>query len=142
MIILWMKRRMKKLSKQERVEVINKLIKFISERGRRFFWTKRTLNDETENTAYVKLKNGRVYFVDNYTKQEIPVINNYRDWKGFSHGGTLRSLVLEFAEFIRKGNSSNGEHGCGGLYCDHWGHEWSIQQEIINYAKEIGYLKG
>ena len=129
------------MNKQERLESVNKLIKFISERGRRFFYTKGTINAEHLNSvAFMKLKNGRIYYVDNYTQREIPVINNYREWKGFSHGGTLRALVLDFAEYIRTGKDSNGNNGYGGLYCSHWGHSDDIQQEIINYAKEIGYL--
>lgn len=123
-----------RMNKIERLEVINNLIKFISERGRRFFYT-------NNNLAFMKLKNGRIYFVDDYTQKEIPVINNYRDWKGFSHGGTIRALVLDFAEYIRTGKDSNGNNGYGGLYSPHWGHSEEIQQEIINYAKQIGYLK-
>lgn len=129
-------------SKQERIETINKLIKFISERGRRFFYTNRTINmDNVDSIAFMKLKNGRIYFVDDYTRREIAVINNYRDWKGFSHGGTLRALILDFAEFIRGDESSNGNNGYGGLYCQHWGHSDEIQQEVIDYATEIGYLR-
>lgn len=130
-------------TKEERLETINQLIKFISERGRKFFYTKDTIDKENvDSVAYMKLKNGRIYFVDNYTLHEIAVINNYRDWKGFSHGGTLRALVLDFAEFIRTGKCTNGNNGYGGLYCSHWGHSDDIQQEIIDYAKKIGYLKG
>lgn len=129
-------------SKEDRVESVNKLIKFISEHGRRFFYTKDTINSKNvDSVAFMKLKNGRIYFVDNYTQKEIAVINNYRDWNGFSHGGTLRALILDFSEFIRTGKYSNGNNGYGGLYCDHWGHSDEIQQDIINYAKEIGYLK-
>lgn len=129
-------------AKQDRIETINKLIKFISERGRRFFYSNRTINMENvDSLAFMKLKNGRIYFVDDYTRKEIYVINNYRDWNGFSHGGTLRALILDFAEYIRTGKYSNGNNGYGGLYCQHWGHSDETQQEIIDYAKEIGYLR-
>ena len=128
-------------SKEERLEVINKLIQFISERGRRFFYSKRTVNMDVESIAFMKLKKGRIYFVDDYTRKEIAVINNYKMWNGFSHGGTLRALVLDFAEYIRTGKYSNGNNGYGGLYCAGWGHSDEIQQEIIDYAKEVGYLK-
>lgn len=128
--------------KNERVEIINKLIKFISERGQRFFYTSCTLHENNvDSMAYMKLKNGRLYFVDDYTKREVPVLNNGRYWKGLSHGGTIRALILDFAEFIRSGKYSNGKYGYGGLYCRHWGHSDEIQQEIIDYAKEIGYLE-
>ncbi len=128
-------------TKEERLEIVNKLIKFISERGRKFFCSNGTVKmDNVKSVAFIKLKNGRIYFVDDYTKREIAVINNYRDWNGFSHGGTLRALILDFAEFIRTGKYSNGNNGYGGLYCRHWGHSEEVQQEIIQYAKEIGYL--
>ncbi|MGC7931280.1 hypothetical protein ACP3VS_22000 [Lysinibacillus sp. VIII_CA] len=127
--------------KQHRLNTVNNLIRYISERGHRYFYTNSTLHESNvESVAYMKLKNGRLYFVDNYTKHEVPVLDNGRDWKGFSHGGTLRALVLDFAEFIRTGKWSNGSNGYGGLYCSHWGHSDEIQQEIINYAKDIGYL--
>lgn len=128
------------MSKEQRLEVVNQLIKFISERGRRFFYTNRTIHEDVESVAYMKLKNGRLYFVDNYTKEEVYVIDNGYDWKGFSHGGTLRALVMDFGEFIRTGKYSDGKYGYGGLHCSHWGHSAEIQQEIIEYAKEIGYL--
>ena len=57
-----------------------------------------------------------------------------------AYGGTLRALVLDFAEFIRNGKYSNGQNGYGGLYSEGWGHSDEVQQEIIKYAKEIGYL--
>ncbi|UAL46822.1 hypothetical protein K7887_18445 [Sutcliffiella horikoshii] len=125
---------MLKNQKEERLEAINKLIQFISERGRRFFETR-------GNLAFMKMKNGRIYFVDDYTQREIPVIKSYYDWKGFSHGGTLRALVLDFAEYVRTGNYTNGNNGYGGLYCRHWGHSEVVQQEIIDYAKQVGFLK-
>lgn len=129
-------------TKQQRIETINKLITFISERGRRFFYSNRTINMENiDSTAFMELKNGRIYFIDDYTRREIAVINNYRDWKGFSHGGTLRALILDFAEYIRTGKYSNGNNGYGGLFCPHSGHNDEIQQEIIDYARQIGYLR-
>jgi len=131
-----------KQTKEERMDLINNLIQFISERGRRFFYTKSTVrSDDEESIAYMEIKKGRIYFVDNYTKESIAVINNNRRWNNFSHGGTLQALVMDFADFIRTGKNTNGKHGYGGLLCPHWGHSDEIQQEIIDYAKEIGYLK-
>jgi hypothetical protein len=123
-----------KLNKQERLEIINKLIKFISEKGRRFFYCKGQI-------AYMKLKNNRIYFVDDYTGKEVYAYPSYNDRKGFSHGGTLWGLVNDFREFISKGEFSNGKHGYGGLYSPHWGYPEEDMQAIRQYAKEIGYLK-
>jgi hypothetical protein len=124
------------MDKNERLEIVNKLIKFISERGRRFFYCKCK-----DRTAYMKIKNNRVYFFDDYTGEEVYAYPSYNDRKGFSHGGTLWGLVNDFREFISKGDSSNGKHGYGGLYCPHWGYDEESQKEIIKFAKEIGYLK-
>ena len=129
------------MNKQDCIEVINKLIKFISERDRKFFYSNRTVNmDNVDSVAFMKLKNGRIYFVDDYTRREIAVINNHRDWKGFSHGGTIRALILDFTKYIRTGEQSNGDNGYGGLHCRHWGYSEEAQREIIHYAKSIGYL--
>lgn len=125
------------MNKQERVEAINKLIKFISERGRRFFYS-----GTNDRASLMILKNNRVYFVDHRTGKDIYAYPNYPNQDGFSHGGTLWALVCDFSLFIRTGKSANGVHGYGGLYSGGWGHSDEIQQEIIDYAKEIGYLKG
>ncbi|MER2039695.1 MAG: hypothetical protein ABS944_16230 [Solibacillus sp.] len=130
------------MNKQERLEAINKLIEFISERGRQFFRTKVTVAGELiEIIAEMKLINGRVYYIDPYTKKQVTVRDTSIGWDGFSSGGTLRSLVLDFADFIRTGKDTNGNHGYGGLYATGWGHSEEVQKEIIDYAKEIGYLK-
>lgn len=124
------------MDKQERLEAINKLIKFMSNRGRRFFHC-----ESKDRTAFMELKNNRVYFVDDYTSEDVYAYSTNRERKGFSHGGTIWALVCEFSEFIRTGKYTNGIHGYGGLYGSGWGHSDEIQQEIIDYAKEIGYLK-
>ncbi|WP_337982816.1 hypothetical protein [Lysinibacillus sp. C5.1] len=128
------------MDKKERLEAINNLINFISERGRKFFFCERNRVTANPQTAYMKLKNERVYFVDAYTSEEVYAYSGFTH-QGFSHGGTLWSLVCDFSYFIRTGKSANGKHGYGGLNSGDWGHSDEIQQEIINYAKEIGYLK-
>jgi len=81
-------------NKIQRVEKANKLIKIISLYGRRFFWNK---NDNA--ISFFKIKKGRVYFVDHYSKKEIYL--HYRYWsKGFSNGGTLRSLIDALKDWI------------------------------------------
>lgn len=124
-----------KPDKKERLEMVNQLIVFISERSRRFFYCK-----SKDRTAYMKLKNNRVYFVDDYTGEEVYAYSHHEDRNGFSHGGTLWALVCELSEFIRKGNDSNGRHGYGGLYSEHWGYDEKSHKEVIQFAKEIGYL--
>ncbi|MEX3623544.1 hypothetical protein [Viridibacillus arvi] len=131
------------MDKQERVEIVNSLIKFISDRGGRYFYKKDTLlRKNANNVAYMKLKGGRVYFVDDWTEQDVYAYPNGKDRDGFSHGGTLWALICDFGDFIRNGGNTNGSHGYGGLYSEYWGYDDQSIKEVIAYAKEIGYLKG
>lgn len=122
--------------KEQRVEIINKLITKISSVGRRFFF-----NKKDGSVAYFKLENNRIYFVDDYTKESIYAYGPKYFGNGFSHGGTMQSLVLEFSEFIRTGKCINGKNGYGGLYCPYWGYLASEMFEIRSFAADIGYLK-
>lgn len=122
------------MTKEQRLDAINKLIQFISERGRRFFYS-----GSKDKVASMILKGNRIYFVDHRTGKEVYAYEGFSH-NGFSHGGTMWALVCDFSYFIRTGKSSNGKHGYGGLYSGDWGHSAEIQQEIIEYAKEIGYL--
>ncbi len=80
----------------ERVEHANALIKVIAEHGRMFFDYKGTI-------ATLELdKNGKVWFVDEYTKARV--YTHYRgQWRGFNHGGALRDLVCTMRDYIVKG---------------------------------------
>lgn len=80
----------------ERVEHANELIKVIASHGRNFFGHKGDI-------ATLELdKNGKVWFVDEYTKCRI-YTHYSRRWKGFNHGGTLRGLVEAMRDYITKG---------------------------------------
>lgn len=87
-------------TKQERVEHANQLIQAIAKHGRRFFY-----NKTHDRVAHIELRRGRVYFVDDYSGNAIytheTVFTNR--WRGFSHGGTLRSLVERMRDYIVKG---------------------------------------
>lgn len=124
-------------SRQERVETVNKIIKKIGTIGRRFFYHK-----PDNFYGYFKLINNRVYFVDDYTKHTMYAYGYKNFSKGFSHGGTLQALVLDFSEFIRTGKCTNGNNGYGGLYCTHWGYSEEDMKGIRDYAEELGYLEG
>lgn len=80
----------------ERVEHANALIKVISEHGRKFF-------ERNGVVATLELdKNGKVWFVDEYSKARIYTHYHHR-WHRFSHGGTLRDLVCAMRDYITKG---------------------------------------
>lgn len=80
--------------KGKRLEIANKMIKIISDHGRRFFYS-----PKNKCIAYFKIKNGRIYFVDEYSLKEIYL--HYKCWhKGFTNGGTLRCLIENLKEYI------------------------------------------
>jgi hypothetical protein len=101
----------------------NELISFISKNGRNFF---RSPSKDGADVAHFLLSdNGRVWFLDAYTRKKIYTHYNGR-WRGFSEGGTMRRLVEYMRDFIRTGQpihqSQLGpwpEWTCGG---DLWGY--------------------
>jgi len=85
-------------AKIDRVVHANQLIQVIAAHGRRFFYCK-----SKDTYARIELDaRGCVRFVDDYTQK--PVYTHYRyDWKGFTHGGTLRALVECMRDYIMTG---------------------------------------
>lgn len=89
------------MSKQERLEHANQLILIIARHGRRFFYHK-----GSDTTARLELDHrGRVWFIDHFTKARVythpATFGN--DWRGFTHGGTMRGLVEAMRDYIRTG---------------------------------------
>lgn len=101
--------------KEARLAHANELIRIIASHGRRFFFhhgtnrydpkTKITTFVAANRFAYLELRNGRVYFVDDYTSQAIYThrAGFGNKWRGFSHGGTLRALVEDMRDYIIHG---------------------------------------
>lgn len=85
------------MTKQERLKAANEFIKIISECGRKFF----------QHQGFVSTlelsKNGRVYFIDYYTKKRI-YTHKRGAWNGFTSGGTLKCLIENLRDFICKGD--------------------------------------
>lgn len=122
------------MSKEERCKLVNQLLEVISKQDRGFFETK-------GNLAKFEIRNNRVYFVDDYTKQAICAYHELnRRHRGFSHGGTLWALVNDFREWIVTGKYSDGSNGYGGLYATCWGVSIKSKENIIEKAKKVGYL--
>ncbi|ERM19016.1 hypothetical protein [Brevibacillus laterosporus] len=128
---------MLKLNKQQRIEIVNRIIKEISHRGRGFFYSK-----DKERTAYFVQGERTLWFIDEYTGIPIKMVKAqmYND-RGFSHGGTLWGLVNDFKDFINGDDDANHNNGYGGLYCPHWGYPEEDMEAIQKYAIELGYLK-
>lgn len=127
--------------KAARVAIVNEIIKEIASRGRRFF-------AHEDKVAYLYLKNGKIWYKCEWVSTHQPItdvcfsIPKYRKPKrGFTHGGTLESLVRDFCDFIRKGGDTNHNHGYGGLYCTHWGYPAEDMKAIRAKAIELGYMK-
>jgi hypothetical protein len=125
------------IKKIERAEAINKLIAMIGSKGRRFFHDQDTLS-----LSYFTFrgKKKRLWFVDKAGASLSPYESNLRNDHGFSEGGTLWSLIHDMREFILTGEAANGNHGYRGLLSDGWGYPKGEMQEIISYAKEIGFV--
>lgn len=125
---------MNKTTRQERVEIVNKIIRRIASKSRGFFHSE-------GRYAEMIIKKERVYFIDDYTCEAVYAYPYPDDRKGFSHGGTIWGLVNDFREFIQTGKYTNGNHGYGGLYCPHWSYPEEDMKDIQEFARELGYLR-
>lgn len=87
-------------TKQERLQHANDLIKAIGSHGRRFFYSA-----ERDAFACLELRNGRVWWIDDYMGRCVFTHRTTftNGWRGFSHGGTLRSLVEDMRDYITHG---------------------------------------
>lgn len=86
--------------KEQRAAHANELIDVIARHGRRFFH-----NQRHQRNARIELRNGRVYFIDDYSGKAIYTHRTTFEnrWRGFSHGGTLRSLIEQLRDYIMNG---------------------------------------
>jgi len=124
---------------EERVKIINIIIKVISENGRKFFF-----DEKTKFTSYVfyNPKTKKCYFKDDYTKQDVCLSPPWgKPSKHFSHGGTMWGLLRDFKDFIHNGPYTNHNHGYGGLYGTAWGYNSEEMKKIQETAINLGYLK-
>lgn len=122
--------------RQKRIDDVNRIIKEIGDRGRRFFY-------KPHHYGYARfIQEGRtLWFIDDYTGAKIYPYERYYDQKGFSHGGTLWGLVNDFRYYIIKGKPSDGKHGYGGLAGTHWAYPEEDMEAIQRLARELGYIQ-
>ena len=95
-------------AKQQRTNQVNHVIRIIGNHGRRFFF-----NQKTNCYACMEVdQRGKVWFIDDYSARRIFTHNTTWGgrWRGFSHGGTLRSLVEGFRDYIRTGEPMHPGH--------------------------------
>lgn len=118
-----------------RVDAANKLIKVIAECGRRFFY-------HYSRTSRLEMdKKGRIWFIDAYTQKRIYTSSPLR-WRGFSESGTMRFLIEDLRDFIRKGKQITGTQALGpwpDYFCegDVWGYGSDMQQ-VRDAALSLG----
>lgn len=132
---------MAKRNREERIQIINRLIRKIGCTGRKFLFC------ESKNTYGYFVHDGRtLFYVDHYTQAPMKMIKGSghktrRHEQNFSSGGTMWGLINDFKDFIYGDDDSNHNHGYGGLYCPHWGYTVDEMESIRKFAIEIGYLK-
>ncbi|WP_246066879.1 hypothetical protein [Paenibacillus koleovorans] len=125
----------------ERIDLVNRLIREIGCRGRRFLYSKKH-----DRFAAFHWANDRLWYTDDYTGETMYMEpgkeGKTREQKdGFSHGGTLWGLILDFRDYIFGDDDANQNNGYGGLYCPHWGYPEVDMEAIRQLAVEWGYLK-
>ena len=85
----------------ERIKHVNDLIKVIGSHGRRFFY-----NTMADRFARMEMDaKGKLWWVDDYqgTRVCIEKMGGYETrWQGFSHGGTLKSLVQDMRDYVKR----------------------------------------
>lgn len=123
-------------TKCERTTAVNDYIRFIADRGRRFFF---------EDEKYASMERdarGRVWLIDDYTRRRI--YTHYQwEWKGFSHGGTLRRHIEALRDFITKGHQLNPHYYSpsqltGGEHI--WGYSNEDMAAIRNKGMALGIV--
>lgn len=125
---------------EKRLEQVNEMIKVIGSHGRHFLSENSDRRTLVENPffSYFKIdKRNEIWFIDRYSRK--PILVRHRDWDGWSDGGTLRSLVEHFANYIRGGSQINKklfgpypDWVCGG---DLWGYGDDMQKVRDGIAK-------
>lgn len=126
-------------ARQDRARRVNQLTRFISERGRRFFYGKRS-----GIVAHMVVDpRGRLYWIDDYEGRGIYL--HYRYWgKGFNHGGTLEQLVGSFKDYVMTGQLLPlyvfGPWPSWYANSDPWGYGADVMTEIRHEAIALGLL--
>lgn len=113
----------------ERLGHANDLIKVVSDHGRRFFW-----NESAKRVAHMELdQRGKLWWIDDYRGARVCVekMGGYEHgWRGFSHGGTLKSLAQAMRDYIKTG--ARIRHGY--IAPEYWGYSLQAAQACRDAA--------
>ncbi|WP_163830751.1 hypothetical protein [Spartinivicinus ruber] len=119
-------------AKHQRLEAVNELIKVIATCGRCFFSENGDKLNKVENPFISTMEidsRGKVWFTDSYTRKRIYTHYQY-DWKGFTHGGTLKRLVEFFRNHITRGVQIRSDYfDPNGSYIGE--HPWDYGDDIL-----------
>lgn len=118
-------------ARKKRAEKANKFIRVIASCGRRFFGYGVVSHFIVDNR-------GRVWFWDGGSGRKI--YTHYRfQWRGFSEGGTLETLVRDLKEYIQQGKVQISNLGPWPMWiCDGdlWGYGDDMEK-VRKAAKEL-----
>ncbi|MBY5942347.1 hypothetical protein KUW00_15815 [Halomonas sp. DP5N14-9] len=122
------------MDEQKRLANVNAFIHVIGDHGRRFF------HHQGRHGRMELDQRGRVWFIDHYSQRRIYTHYPYR-WRGFTSGGTLKSLVELFRDHIKKGHLLNSR------YFDHspdrcGGHPWGYPSSDLEIVKDAALRLG
>ena len=87
--------------KCRRADQVNQVIRIIASHGRRFFYS-----STVDRYASMEVDHrGKAWIIDDYSGKRVFTHETVWGgrWRGFSHGGTLRSLVEAFRDYICTG---------------------------------------
>lgn len=123
-----------KTTREERVEICNRIIQEIASRSRRL------LCNKGDGTVGRFVHDKKLWYIDHYTKVRVYPYTRWGRPYNFTPGGTMWGLINDMRQFIITGEMSNAVHGYGGLYCPHWGYPQEDMKAIQDLAIELGYM--
>lgn len=118
---------------QARVDAANEFIRVIASSGRKFFaWT---CEDGTTVGRISRDGGGACYYHNEWNGKKIYVSRPGGLWRGFHHGGTLRSLIQMLVKFIR-----DGRQVPRGFFGSHWGYSSHEMSRVVDEGKRLGVI--
>lgn len=91
--------------KIQRLAHANDVILSIASNGRRFFYS--PIHDRVARLEITKC--GRVWLHDEHSGKRVYIYRSGR-WPGFTHGGTMRSLIEAIRDYVRSGRPVQRGH--------------------------------
>ena len=121
---------------KDRIEKANQFLCTIATRGRCFFAYKH--DDGIVIARFMRQQNGSLWLLNEWKKEWMYVSrrNNDGTYKGFHHGGTLRSLITALVDWIRDGDLMLNP----GAFNSHWAYPEQDLRVIINVGQDLGII--